>query len=228
MENCLKTQLKGEVQNSNLPIFNKIVLHVLSTLDLPQPVIILKTLSTPITLTTETPHLHVTSPSAEALDTVIIPANVTCYIYLDKADYDIVMSDKYVDINSVSTSRSAKVNINDFKYKKFSVLNCANTRSVGDISAFANNNLLTSLELQYNGSIIGDISSLSSLTLLTTLNLKDTLVGGEINTLAAALAPNRGSDILTITCNGIVTLNGTAVTGSKTITFDGQGGYTIA
>ena len=192
MGNCLNNQLKAKVNNSNLPFLDKIVFTAKSVAQKENPLILVKALTTPITLTTEVAHLHDSNPSGVAVKSITVPANGTRYIFLDKADYTILMDNKYADVNLLSFGQSLSVNINDFAYKKISEINGENSGSIGDISAFvAQNSLLTTLQLQNNNGITGDSSVFinhPNASNITEVRLHYTSVTGNIENFSDLVA----------------------------------------
>lgn len=109
------------------------------------------------------------------------------------------------------------------------------TGSISDLLVFPNLNTIRIID----SNCIGSINTLSSLPLSYIEFTSSTSIEGSVDVLAAALAPNKeNGNTLKVTGNSVITYkpnadhtgddtiipNGT----TKTVTFDGHGGYSIA
>lgn len=111
-----------------------------------------------------------------------------------------------------------------------------NDKIIGDIGSLNSCANLETLTLQGSGSVRGglegSINDLSALTKLGTLTLINNVhIGGSITELAERQKGARSQSTLAIIGNGTILVNPTtvAVNGSLyTISFDGNGGYTIS
>lgn len=122
-----------------------------------------------------------------------------------------------------------------FKYRtNWNNINLAGSIFTGnrDISVFkdavSGENMSNGLNIK-NTNIVGNISSIDS-AYITYIQAEGTLVSGTLESIAAAMVANgRTSGTCDVTCNGVITYNGSPVTGKYRITFTGEGtGYTIA
>jgi len=94
---------------------------------------------------------------------------------------------------------------------------------------------MSTLVLTGNGALSGDIAELGNLKSMVTFKADGTAISGEITDLADAMVGGdepRTSGTLAITCNGIITLNGSIVSSGtvKTVTFDSSlpDGYSVS
>lgn len=111
-------------------------------------------------------------------------------------------------------------------------------RLSGNISKFANfASTIESIYLEGAGEdLVGNLNSLASCTKLRTVDLRPQYsifngVEGSIESIADAIKGVRDAgSTLKFVSNGKITYNGTTIPASiaKTVTFDGQGGYTVA
>lgn len=100
----------------------------------------------------------------------------------------------------------------------------------GNISSLADRTDITTLILQ-SPNITGDIAVLGGLEKPTNITTANSSIEGEATDLFEALAGSTSrSYSMTFNFNGIITLNGEVIANntSKTVAFDGQGGYTIS
>lgn len=152
----------------------------------------------------------------------------------ERLDMSLVRTDHLVML-SATTAVSPKV----FKMDLSDLDNIDNMTSItassfgsyvtGDLSAFANNAVLTELNLSFNA-ITGDISSLSKATSMTTLTLTNNPnITGTLESLLDGLYGNgKTSGTLSVgVVETSVTYNGAAVTSVKTATFT-FGGWSVA
>ena len=251
MGNCLKTQLKEVVQNDNLLKMGEVVINV-NTEDT-DGILYLEGFTSAHVVGNGL--IGVSSPTGTTADITNLDT-----LYYGAGTYKIVLYSKYnatsiretqakpgvnMDINEFAYSpnlyhlwlssrfvNTTKIKTSAFKHlRNFGIFNSGDNYNIDiDIDEFAGGNI-QSLEL---GSIMnakGNIENLAGCVNLTSLNFWRTPIEGEVNVLAAALAPNKNNgDTLTIMPVGSeITNDGVKADGSYRdviITFDGQGGYT--
>lgn len=111
-----------------------------------------------------------------------------------------------------------------------------NDKIVGNISALNSCTNLEDLTFQgsssIRGGLIGSINNLSALTKLKTLYISNNVhIEGSLTTLAESQKAARSQSTLVVSGNGTVMVDASTVAAygtSYTISFDGNGGYTIS
>lgn len=210
MGNCLKTQLKENVQNNKLGTLgycNILVIkdeNVTGSLHLE---IISK--SEIIIKSTGGPHLSTTNGGAK-VDTITISgtsSQTRTTVYYDNDDYIIMISNKYdKPIRYIWLNGNVKYDISEIalaaaEHPYSSILNLKDSKVFGDIIWFKEYTRLEQLYIS-NTKVTGDIINFAKSRIISNLIASDSLLYGSIESLANGLvANNKSSGTLSISCN---------------------------
>lgn len=225
MGNCLKTQLKGVVDNPNLPFFGKGIIEVNAAS------------STTIKLRIDggTSYLDVVGEGTITNEGTT-GTHVLCYsdtnVTLSAGQYK-VLFDKYKAIVSMAETNNVRIDTDDFEYVTSDVTEVFYARSLrGDIKYFNSLPLLTRLYATNCNELTGDIKDLL-LTNLVYFTVAQTNVGGDISNLARNLSLEEisiANSKLYGSIEGLVTAfrNNSKVSGSLTMGNLGYGNNNIS
>jgi hypothetical protein len=252
MENCLVTRYLASVENENLPFFNAIIVKILagkSNILQIVPSATIKRISGDGFINTDKTEGTFTNSATLSGGT-----NGTSYIVYGlgaltkfgfNENYSWAQETYEIDINGIKDCINLKEvdlmsgngGITNAKLSVFSEMKSLQILSItfSRISgSFSDITMLTDLEeVKANGCEIGgNIGELVSLRKLTRLEISSNLSAtGTIESLADGLKNYRtsGSTLVIIT-NEKITYGGNTFTNgtTKTITFDGSGGYSVA
>lgn len=192
MANCLKSQLKGSVNNDSLIKLGHCFLHVSSTVGTNQRLGISAKYEKSFYITPldggyfATTLAGLDDPSSRIYTPVLIPY-VAPTLYVPKMDFRIDVSDKYL-IRTIGYNDSnciTSYNIEDLKYASgLEYVYAATPLCEGDISALSGKTSLLEIRTNSNNKIKGDIKSLSSCTALTNfMTSGNVLIGGNVEEL---------------------------------------------
>lgn len=238
MRNCLKTQLKENVNNDNLFKEGEIKIHISSPLDatIAQRHLIINSSDPTIKVRVNGGGYFSTSESGlvtdpKTQDTLTV-AGIPINLYFSIGDYDIFIASKY-NFTGIQSDAAAlfHINLSELKYSSafaaISLPYCPNV--YGDISNFKDRDMLN---IMLNATkISGSISILTNMSNLTECQVSETSVTGEIIDLPSKLTvcniggtsilgsiesfvekiiSSRNNDSLTFVTNNKVTLNNVA------------------
>lgn len=181
---------------------------------------------------------------------VEIPANTQKRVYCNVGNYELEVSEKYT-LNMLSNaSRSINTlfgyNIDDLKYSPITFARIQGQLRTGNIAYLSSIEQIYLFDTKITGDIAcfngraikgadsdgvtlvlartpiyGDISNLASMAdVVTELNINTTDITGTLESLVSGMSRTTGT--LAVTCNGKVTLDGTAVANNTVKTYNFQ------
>ena len=245
MGNCLYTQLKATVNNSELFKLNELRFKVEGNTSNTFQLEVGYGGTTPYTVESDgvtwNASTHIITGESGTISlfpkeiiTVIKIANLTNGVYIVNKPEDVF---KYCDIYTFKGKFAGGWNlsqIKDISTPNLDVFSAErDTTVIGDIDAFKDRTSIKNIGINYCTGIYGNLSSFAKLINLNYLYLRSTNIDGELTDFAAAqVANDRTSGALYVTCNGKIKLNGDIVADNtiKTITFDSSlpNGYSIS
>lgn len=244
MGKCLITKLKEVVDNENLVTMDTLKMKVKGVSSLPASANVIQVVmyygnSSTFRVTGEGALAENAADAQTSTDKVLVVNNA--YTFVKNVDCNLYVTNKnkieklYITPNNVGSI--IHIDVSEFKYLSsplFTDVRLNGYSVSGDIIAFKRCTRLNRLEIiagSCNGDIATALGNLKSLTSIKFANSSQ--ITGSIEGLASALVTNgKTSGSLSVTCNGIITYNGTAVSNGtvKTITFDQSvpNGYTVS
>lgn len=177
MENCLKTQLKGSVNNSNLPVFDAFVLKVNNTTQENKVFTVNGSVGDVITIEASESKIQFNQQSAPANKLSFTCTSSNKLVYCYPGEYTVRIKSKY-KVKALNLTQYIAIDIDQI--------------GKTNIETFSANYAVSS----YTGiNTNGDITSLGALTSITSINLIYTAVTGSVEDFVKEQVKNGRSTV---------------------------------